>query len=160
MRFLSICIITLALLAACTQPEPTPSHTPTMTLVTTPTPTPTSTPAPTPSLSATPTPTPTPIPLLPIKDCPGFETEREIISRTVAELWGPSGRQGIGSAGSSCRPNGVGFGIGYARSPLKQSGKLFFDSLSITRFATEVEAAAEFATEAEAFAAQCPPHLL
>mgnify|MGYP001575348252 CR=1 FL=1 len=67
----------------------------------------------------------------------------------MAKLGGSFGRSGIAWAGSSCNPNGVSFGVGYALSPLKQGqlAKLSHDGLSITWSATEVEA----------LAAQCPP---
>ncbi|MBI4298442.1 MAG: hypothetical protein HY666_01600, partial [Chloroflexi bacterium] len=62
MRWFSICVITLLLVVACTQPDPTPVPTPTLTSAPAPTPTPSLTPTPTPTLA------PTATPPLPIKE--------------------------------------------------------------------------------------------
>jgi hypothetical protein len=117
-------------------------------------------PAPTPTLSPpppiiTPTLTPTPTHLAPIVDCPGFETEREILSRTVADLWGPSGASQSCShitcpsgevkisGHSSCLPNGIAAGFGYSNPFwVQHGGKLPFNVVSILRFDTEADAAA------------------
>jgi hypothetical protein len=111
-------------------------------------------PSATPSATSTPSPTPTANPLPPIVDCPGFETEREILSRTVADLWGPSGAKHCGhitcpsgevriSESSSCLPNGVSAGFGYS-TPfwVTHQSKRPFNVVSILRFDTEAQAAA------------------